>query len=79
MPEEAVSDAIKEFGLHNVDLSDIDQTYAGPDGRGEHPASVATKLYVAAVEGGGDVAGTGAALREELGGGGAWQTLTVCS
>jgi hypothetical protein len=66
--EEAVSDAIKEFGLQNVDLSDIDLTYAGPDGRGEHPASVATKVYVAAVEGGGDVMGTGSTLREQLGG-----------
>lgn len=49
-PDEAVEEAVKEFELQGVDLSQIDKSYAGPDGRGEHPAAIATRAFVAAVE-----------------------------
>ena len=42
-PDEAVEEAVKEFELQGVDLSQIDRTYAGPDGRGEHPAAAAAR------------------------------------
>ncbi|EEH56071.1 uncharacterized protein MICPUCDRAFT_40627 [Micromonas pusilla CCMP1545] len=70
-PDEAVADAMKEFELQGVDLSDVETSYAGPDGRGEHPAAIATRAYVAAVEAGDRdaVAAAGEALRARLGGG----------
>ena len=49
-PDEAVADAVKEFELQNVDLSEIDKSYAGPEGRGEHPVVVPTEMFVKAVE-----------------------------
>ena len=49
-PDEAVADAVKEFELQNVDLSEIDKSYAGPEGRGEHPVVASTKMFVEAVE-----------------------------
>ena len=49
-PDEAVADAVKEFELQNVDLSEIDTSYAGPEGRGEHPVVASTKMFVEAVE-----------------------------
>jgi len=49
-PDEAVADAVKEFELQNVDLSEIDKSYAGPEGRGEHPVVAPTEIFVAAVE-----------------------------
>ena len=49
-PDEAVADAVKEFELQNVDLSEIDKSYAGPEGRGEHPVVAPTERFVAAVE-----------------------------
>ena len=49
-PEEALSDAVKEFELQGVVLSDIDKSYAGPEGRGEHPVIGLTKAFVEAVE-----------------------------
>tara|TARA_B110000977_G_scaffold131133_2_gene167143 strand:+ start:9469 stop:11208 length:1740 start_codon:yes stop_codon:yes gene_type:complete len=49
-PEEAVADAVKEFTLQGVDLSEIDKSYAGPEGRGEHPVVALTKAFVEAVE-----------------------------
>ena len=49
-PDEAVADAVKEFELQNVDLSEIDKSYAGPEGRGEHPVVASTKKFVEAVE-----------------------------
>lgn len=67
-----MEEAIKEFELQGVDLGDIDKTYAGPDGRGEHPATIATKEYVVAVERDpmvlADVAAAGEALRRAAGG-----------
>ena len=42
-PDEAVEEAVKEFELQGVDISQIDKSYAGPDGRGEHPAASAAK------------------------------------
>ena len=49
-PDEAVEEAVKEFELQGVDLSQIHKSYAGPEGRGEHPAANATRDFVAAVE-----------------------------
>ena len=49
-PDEAVADAVKEFELQNVDLSEIDKSYAGPEGRGVHPVVVPTEMLVEAVE-----------------------------
>ena len=49
-PDEAVADAVKEFELQNVDLSEIDKSYAGPEGRGEHPVVAVTETFVEAVE-----------------------------
>ena len=49
-PDEAVADAVKEFELQNVDLSEIDKSYAGPEGRGEHPVVAPTEMFVKAVE-----------------------------
>jgi hypothetical protein len=73
--EEAVLEAIKEFELQGVDLKEIDKTYAGPDGRGEHPASVAAKAYAAVAEATPTapdaVRAAGAALRAQVTGEGA--------
>ena len=49
-PDEAVADAVKAFELQNVDLSEIDKSYAGPEGRGEHPVVAPTEMFVKAVE-----------------------------
>jgi hypothetical protein len=49
-PAEAVEEAVKEFELQGVDLSEIDRTYAGPEGRGEHPVVPLTLTLVSAVE-----------------------------
>jgi len=49
-PAEAVEEAVKEFELQGVDLSEIDRTYAGPEGRGEHPVVPLTLALVSAVE-----------------------------
>ena len=49
-PDEAVEEAVKEFELQGVDISQIDKSYAGPDGRGEHPAASAAKEHATAVE-----------------------------
>ena len=49
-PDEAVADAVKEFELQNVDLSEIDKSYAGPEGRGEHVIVAPTQTFVEAVE-----------------------------
>ena len=72
-PDEAVEEAVKEFELQGVDLSQIDRTYAGPDGRGEHPAAAAARAHDAAVEKGDlrGIADTARALRECVSGEGA--------
>ena len=72
-PDEAVEEAVKEFELQGVDLSQIDKTYAGPDGRGEHPAAAAARAHDAAVEKGDlrGIADTARALRECVSGEGA--------
>ena len=72
-PDEAVEEAVKEFELQGVDLSQIDKTYAGPDGRGEHPAAAAARAHDAAVEEGDlrGIADTARALRECVSGEGA--------
>ena len=72
-PDEAVEEAVKEFELQGVDLSQIDKTYAGPDGRGEHPAAAAAGAHDAAVEEGDlrGIADTARALRECVSGEGA--------
>ena len=49
-PDQAVADAVKEFELQNVDLSEIDKSYAGPEGRGEHVIVGPTKTFMEAVE-----------------------------
>lgn len=72
-PDEAVEEAVKEFELQGVDLSQIDKTYAGPDGRGEHPAAAAARAHDAAVEKGDlrGIADAARALRECVSGEGA--------
>ena len=71
-PDEAVEEAVKEFELQGVDISQIDKSYAGPDGRGEHPAASAAKEHAAAVEtNAANVEDTAKKLRECISGEGA--------
>jgi len=67
--EEAVREAITEFEMQGVDLSQIIKDYAGADGRGDHPIVAVVRALADAIETGdaaGQIVPACDALREAL-------------